>query len=102
MFSYTVRCEFSDPEVARQWIEWLRQSHIRDVLNAGAQSAEVFSIIGEHETYEIRYRFASQQDFAAYELHHAPRLRKEGLEKFPLELGLRYTRATAELVFHVD
>jgi len=101
MFSYTVWCEFTDPQIARRWIQWLKQSHIQDVLDAGAQSAEIFKVDAENETYEIRYRFASRKAFEDYQLNHAPRLRAEGLAKFPLDLGLKFSRSTAELISRV-
>ncbi len=28
MISYTVICEFDDPEVAEQWIAWLEDEHL--------------------------------------------------------------------------
>ena len=98
MFSYTVRCTFADPVVVRSWLKWLQGEHIQDVIDSGAESAEVFRM-DESQTYEIRYRFASKDAFKDYETNHAPRLRAEGLEKFPLELGLEYSRTTGELLF---
>lgn len=41
MFAYTVACEFDDPTVATQWVEWLRTEHLADVCAAGAVDAEV-------------------------------------------------------------
>ncbi len=91
MFSYTVRCTFLNPVVADKWLEWLAEKHIADVLKAGASSAEIFQLDGG-SVYEIRYRFESRSLFEDYERSHAPRLRAEGLERFPLELGLEYSR----------
>lgn len=98
MFAYTVTCTFEDTEVAEKWLEWLREDHLADVCNAGALDAEVVRIDSDVTQIEVRYRFESRDAFQAYERDHAPRLREEGLEKFPLKLGLRYERMTGEIV----
>ena len=100
MFSYTVRCCISDPSIAVKWLSWLKDQHIQDVIDAGATSAEIFQM-EDGQTYEIRYQFATKSEFEAYESNHAPRLRKEGLEKFPLEMGLEYSRSTGQLIFEL-
>lgn len=99
MFSYTVRCTINKPETAESWLAWLTCAHIQDVLDAGATRAEIFemeTVAVEARTFEIRYRFDSVESFLEYERSHAPRLRAEGLEKFPLEMGLEYTRSTGK------
>ena len=96
MYSYTVRCKFSQPDVSEGWLSWLADEHIQDVLDAGASSAEIFDM-GD-STYEIRYCFGSVAEFEAYERDHAPRLRKEGLSKFPLSRGLEYSRSAGQLL----
>ena len=101
MFSYTVRCSFSDVNIVDLWLDWLKDEHIQEVIDCGATSAEVFQM-DDSQTYEIRYRFASKTAFTKYEQEHAPRLRKEGLSKFPLELGLEYSRNTGESKFKSD
>lgn len=100
MFSYTVRCSFSDPTVAENWLQWLKSEHIQDVIDCGAMSGEVFAM-DDSPTYEVRYQFASKEDFANYESDHAPRLRAEGLTKFPLDLGLKYSRSAGESQFKI-
>ena len=101
MFSYTVRCGFTDPDVASSWLQWLKSEHIEDVLKAGATGAEVFQM-NNSDLYEIRYQFQDKASFEQYEMNHAPRLREEGLAKFPLELGLEYSRTTGVSILQVD
>ena len=96
--AYTVACTFTDPDVAEAWAAWLRDGHLADVCAAGALGAEAVRIDGDEIRIEARYRFASRAAFTAYERDHAPRLRAEGLEKFPLELGLSYERTVGEVV----
>lgn len=95
--AYTVACEFTDPDVARRWLGWLRDGHLRDVCDSGAQAARAVWLDGEPVTIEVRYRFASRAAFELYERDHAPRLRAEGLALFPLDLGLTYRRSVGEV-----
>ena len=69
------------------------------MIACGAIAADIVRLDCDLTTFEIRYLFASRAAFEEYEREHAPRLRREGLEKFPLELGLTYHRRTGEIVF---
>jgi hypothetical protein len=103
MLAYTVTCEFDDPAVADQWIAWLREEHLAEVCAAGALDAEVVRFDGSQDPVgagervrvrcEVRYHFASRDAFAAYERDHAARLRAAGLELFPPQRGIRYSRS---------
>ena len=96
---YTVQCVFTgDPSVADDWVGWLREEHLQDVMAAGANSAELLRMDGDQLTYEVRYRFPSREAFDVYERDHAPGLRDEGLSRFPVELGLSYRRSVGELL----
>jgi hypothetical protein len=98
MFAYTVQCTFTDQAVAEEWLVWLREEHLADVCRVGALGAEVVRFDGEPIRCEVRYRFASRAAFDTYERDHAPRLREEGLRRFPIERGLTYLRSTGEIV----
>ena len=99
MFFYTVSCTFTDASVAERWLAWLRHPHLQDVLDAGATSARAVRLDTDGEvTIEVHYTFADRAAFEAYERDHAARLRAEGLEAFPLDLGLTYSRRTGEIV----
>lgn len=96
---YTVRCRFTKSaadSLAEKWLSWLRDEHIADVLSAGATTAEILQM-DDQGTYEIRYRFPDRSAFESYVANHAPRLREEGLRRFPIELGLSYSRAVGEV-----
>lgn len=97
MFAYTVACTFDDLAVAEEWIAWLRDVHLAEVLAAGALDAEVIRMDGEPVRCEVRYRFPSREAFAAYERDHAPALRAKGLERFPVSKGIKYGRTTGEV-----
>lgn len=96
MVRYTVACRFvsGDEQLARNWVNWLLSRHLQDVLDAGAQSAELIALDGELPHFEIDYRFPNREALDDYLKHSAPKLRAEGLSLFPLELGLEYHRTT--------
>lgn len=102
--AYTVSCTFADAAVAERWLAWLKDKHLADVLAGGATHATVVQYTEQLEDpqaavhLEVRYRFASREAFEVYEREHAPALRAEGLERFPLSLGLTYSRRVGEIV----
>ena len=100
--AYTVSCTFTDPSVAEEWLLWLRDGHLADVIDGGAESAYVVHIDGDPLTCEARYVFPSREAFEGYERNHAARLRAEGSELFPLDLGLEYSRSVGEIVIESD
>lgn len=98
MFAYTVTCTFRHAAMADEWIAWLRDDHLAKVIAAGALDAEIVRHDGEPVRVEVRYHFASRDDFSRYEREHAPRLRAEGLARFGPERGLIYVRSTGEVM----
>jgi hypothetical protein len=97
MLAYTVTCTFDDPAVAQEWLTWLREEHFAEVRAAGAQDAEAIRFDGSPLRCEARYHFTSREAFADYEKHHAPRLRAEGLKRFPPQRGVQYERTLGEV-----
>lgn len=102
MFAYTVTCTFDDSAVADEWIHWLDKTHLADVCHAGALDGEVV-LLDEADApgktiVQVRYHFADRVAFEQYERDHAPRLREDGLQRFPLERGLHYARSTGTIV----
>ena len=102
MLAYTVRCTFQDEDLARDWVIWLRDEHLAEVVAAGAMDAEVLWLDPTDDegsvTCQVCYHFPSREAFESYERDHASRLREEGLRNFPLERGLVYARSTGEVV----
>ncbi len=90
---YTVRCTFPRPELRAEWIAWVVDGHAQEVVAAGATSADVVVLEEPPLSADARYTFPSREAFDAYVAEDAPRLRGEGLARFPPELGLRYARS---------
>lgn len=98
MIAYSVTCTFQNESLAREWLEWIEAEHLAEVIAAGAIDAEVVILDGNPMRCEARYHFASREEFNIYEREHAPRLRNEGLKKFPLTRGMSYVRSMGEVV----
>jgi hypothetical protein len=91
--AYTVAATFTNAGLAEEWLGWLRDRHIADVLAGGASDAEIIELEGPERSFEIRYHFASRERFDRYLRDDAPRRRAEGLERFPVEKGITYRRS---------
>ncbi len=95
---YTVIATLPDTALAEEWLAWLRGGHIADLLDGGATSAEIIALDQPPLAFEVRYRFPSRQAFDRYEKEIAPRLRAEGLKRFPPEKSISYRRSVGEVV----
>lgn len=83
--AYTVIAETANSDSARAFSDWLLNGHIADVIRAGALSGSLVRIdTGDSQIYrfEVRYMFASDAAFRAYEAGPAASLRAEGIALF--------------------
>lgn len=98
--AYTVKCQIRNPDLAEKWLEWMKNEHIADVLAAGANDAELIkleSLIDPSVScFEVRYHFENKDAYDAYLKNHAPTLRQKGMDKFPVDEGLVYSRTAGE------
>jgi hypothetical protein len=95
---YTVTVSFTGEDLVSQWIEWMEGGHVAEVLAGGATAAEIVRLDLPEPTFDVHYRFPSREAFTAYERDHAPRLRAEGLRRFPVEKGVIYKRTLGTVV----
>lgn len=100
--AYTVTAILPDSATLAEYVEWLAEGHVAHVIAAGALSGQIIRLTDPAQplSVEVRYLFPTQASLEAYLAQHAPRLRAEGLARFPLERGIRFSRAvgTVELV----
>jgi hypothetical protein len=96
--AYTVAASFTAAAVADEWLRWLREGHVADVLAGGAERAVIVRLDGPGREFEVRYEFPSREAFDRYLADHAPRLRAEGLARFPPERGVAYRRSVGEVL----
>jgi hypothetical protein len=98
VIAYTVLIELDDTALAADWERWLRETHVADVVAAGALDGEVLRLDGSPIRLECRYHFSSRDAFARYQREHAPRLRAEGLARVPKEGAVRFSRSVGDVV----
>jgi predicted transport protein len=84
IYNVTVNVE---NEVRDEWVAWMRDIHIPDVMRTGKFVDYRFTqVMVEEEsgsTYSIQYMAASIGDLKDYQNNHAPALQREHSEKFP-------------------
>jgi hypothetical protein len=97
-FSYMVTVTLPNEAMASAFLAWLQGGHVAEVLAGGALSAQIVSLDQPAHTFEIRYRFASRASFERYEREFAPRLRADGLQRFPTEQGVVYRRTSGVIL----
>jgi len=81
-----------DKSVHDEWLQWMRQVHIPDVMRTGYfVTNKILKVLVEEETdgatYSIQYTCNSMNDFLEYESKHALKLREEHTEKFKNKFG---------------
>lgn len=94
---YTVTARLRSNADLEEYVDWLEADHLRKVLDAGALDATLVLPDSDDGTLMVRceYTFESRDSFDRYVREQAPRLRREGLERFPAERGVVFTRETA-------
>ena len=83
MILYNVTINIHE-SVHDQWMQWMQEKHINDVLATGKFSAaRMVKVLVEEEmggtTYSIQYTTDSKATLERYYEEDAPRLREEGL-----------------------
>ena len=75
-----------DPNVHQDWLEWMRRTHIPDVMETGCFiESRISRVHGEEEggmTFAISYVAKTQEHFDRYQNDHAAKLQEEHTIKF--------------------
>jgi hypothetical protein len=75
-----------DPDIGEDWLQWMRSTHIPDVMATGCfLESRISRIHGEEEgglTYSIMYLCPSQEKMDEYGEMHAPLLQKDHTERY--------------------
>lgn len=73
-------------DVHDEWLKWMRESHIPDVLKTGYflehKICKVLNVEDEGTTYSIQYTSKTMEDYEGYKSNEAARLQKEVMDKF--------------------
>jgi phosphoribosylamine-glycine ligase len=86
MIIYNVTINIHE-SVHDQWMQWMQEKHIAEVLATGKfSSARLVKVLIEEEmggtTYSIQYTTDSKETLQRYYQEDAPRLREEGQRLF--------------------
>ncbi|MCZ8330214.1 MAG: DUF4286 family protein [Flavobacterium sp.] len=86
MILYNVTINIHE-SVHDQWMQWMQEKHINDVLATGKfSSARMVKVLIEEEmggtTYSIQYTTDSKETLQKYYEEDAPKLRDEGYRLF--------------------
>ena len=75
-----------DSSVHDEWLDWMKNTHIPDVVATGCFSAgNIFRIMVDEQSgvsYSIQYSAACIEDIQRYMKDFAPALQKEHTEKY--------------------
>lgn len=76
-----------DASVHDDWLKWMKEVHIPDVMRTGKfVSNQILRIIGDEDsggkTYSIQYKCKNMNDFLEYEHDHAQALRAEHTARY--------------------
>ncbi|MAP01933.1 MAG: hypothetical protein CMD01_03850 [Flavobacteriales bacterium] len=68
------------------WLKWMKQTHVPDVLDTGLFiNAKICRIHAEEQggvSYSIQYLLNSKSDYNTYQDLYAPKLQQEHTQKF--------------------
>jgi hypothetical protein len=86
-----------DAEVHDEWLKWMLEKHIPEVLATGLfVESRMSRMLIEEEgggiTYSIQYTLESMEKMDEYEEKHAPRLREDVLKRYEGKFGAFRTK----------
>lgn len=86
MVIYNVTCKV-DKSISEDWLRWLLQEHIHDIIGTGLfQDAQVLRLMetedSEGPTYAIQYRAATLEQYQDYIEKYSHEMRKKAVEKW--------------------
>ena len=84
LYNVTVKVMLS---IERDWLQWMKQEHIPEVLGTGMfQQARLWKIIDIEEedgvTYAFQYTAENIEEYRQYLNVHAPAMRQKGIDKW--------------------
>jgi len=96
---YAVTASIEDDATATEYLDWLTQGHVAQVLKGGAESALIVRLArfahDQPVRLETQYVFPSREAFDAYEQGPAIELREDGRQRFA-DRGVSFERRVGE------
>lgn len=86
MIKYNVTIKIPDA-LAEEWLHWMQQVHIPDVMSTGLFDSGSINELLEYEddpdrTFSIQYLCPSKENFQIYLDEHAERLQQEHTDRY--------------------
>lgn len=83
LYNVTVKIENNSKE---EWLKWMRETHIPDVMNTGLfEEHKICRILHDENdgaTYAIQYFCKDMDTFQRYQQEHAPALQADHSQRF--------------------
>lgn len=84
IYNVTIKVHYS---IADDWVNWLKEEHIADVINTGCFThARVLRLLEIEEedgiTYAVQYHTTDKKLYEEYLEKHADAMRKKGMDKW--------------------
>ncbi len=75
-----------DPDIESDWLQWMRKTHIPDVMNTQCfRESRISRVHGEEAgglTYAITYVARSQESYDQYQRDYAPALQADHTHRY--------------------
>ena len=85
MYIYNVTVSI-DKSVHDEWLKWMREKHIPDVMNTNCfVESRMVKVMNEEDdglTYSFQYTFKEMQDIEKYQKEFAPALQADVKKKY--------------------
>lgn len=85
MILYNVTVNIDD-EVREEWLTWMKQVHVPDVMKTGLfLENKIYKVMVNEEagtTYSVQYTLRSMDDLKTYQEKFAPALQKEHASRY--------------------
>lgn len=69
-------------EVEKEWVEWMKTTHIKEVLKTKMFTKATFTKLANEETYAVQYFAQSKEDYLTYIDKYSANLRDKTFQKF--------------------
>ena len=84
IYNVTVKVE---KEISENWVNWMQNEHIPDLLNTGLFNDYTLSMLLEQDesdgiTYIVQYHCENMEKYNHYIEHYAPIMREKAFIKF--------------------
>lgn len=95
-----------DENVAEEWLKWMREVHIPDVMKTGLfLEGRICRILAFEEgglSYSVQYLSPSEEAYNIYQQDHAPTLQQEHTERYAGKFAAFRTILKVEETFKLD